>query len=297
MTRIKAQFTERPTRFVGTDDRQGWRLKRYEITLTGVEVASEIRAGAEATVDRHLAAVAIEPSVGFVVMHAGEDAIWLLINLWNHELLHQVTLSASLDTPDVFAPVDADGPSACVWELRVIAHEREAYVRHVLHAPTDPARYDTYLSDSSGEHIPGADANGRCNHRAVIEAFNARWSDGDVDGLMKLLTENPVYRASTGPGPGEAHHGQAEVRAAFERVMATESALGASPPDKPLILIDGNQGISSWAYRGRDHLGNPSLIEGVDLWVFEQGRIALKDAYRKAFPDVPTGTVAQGEFL
>jgi len=47
---------------------------------------------------------------------------------------------------------------------------------------------------------------------------------------MELLTENPVYRASTGPGPGEVHHGLAEVRAAFERVLATESAFGTLPP-------------------------------------------------------------------
>jgi len=294
MTRIKDQFTERPTRFVGIDERQGWWLKCYEITIDGEETSREIRAAADAAIGRHLVGTAVNGSVGFVVMHAGQDAIWLLINLWNGELLHQVTLSASLDTPDVFAPVGVDGPSACVWELRVIAHEREAYVRHVL-ASTGPVRVKTYLSDSVEIRITSECVIGRCDHRATIKAFNARWNAGDVDGLMDLLTKNPVYRASTGPEPGEVHHGQANVRAAFERIMSSESTLGPPPPVEQVVFIEGDRGVSSWSYRGQDSDDNTCLIEGVDLWVFEQGRIALKDAYRKAFPDVPKGSVTQGE--
>lgn len=293
MKRKKAQFSVRPARFFGSDDRHGWRLKRYEITLDGRDIASEIRVGAEAAIDRHLIAMAIEPTVGFVVLHAGEDAIWLLINLWHGELLHQVTLSASLNTPGVFAPVGANGPSACVWELRVIAREREAYVQHVLLAPTDPARADIYLSDSSGAQIPGADASRRCDHTATVEAFNARWNDGDVNGLMELMTDDPAYRASTGPEPGATHCGQADVRAAFERVMATEATLGAPPPAEQTIIVEGDRGVSSWSYRGRDPRGRPCTIEGVDLWIFDQGRIALKDAYRKAFPDMLQSAAAQ----
>jgi len=55
--------------------------------------------------------------------------------------------------------------------------------------------------------------------------------------------------------------------------------------------------MSSWSYRGQDHLGKSCQIEGIDLWVFEQGRIALKDAYRKAFSDTPKGTVPQDDSL
>jgi hypothetical protein len=67
--------------------------------------------------------------------------------------------------------------------------------------------------------------------------------------------------------------------------MALESAHGKPPPTERTILIEGHRGISSWAYQRRDHQGESCVIEGVDLWTFEQGRIAIKDAYRKAFPD------------
>lgn len=31
------------------------------------------------------------------------------------------------------------------------------------------------------------------------------------------------------------------------------------------------------------------MVEGVDVWTFEDGRIAVKDAYRKSSSDHPVG--------
>lgn len=280
----ETRFTDRPTRFVGVDERQGWRLKHYEITLDGAEVAREIRAAMDAVIDEHLAGTTIEPFVGFVIVHAGKDAVWLLIDLWQNELLYHAVFRAELDSPGAFAPVASGGLAGCVWEFRVIAHEREAYVGS-SRAVGDLAWAETYLSDSCGAAVSGAKVNGQSGHRATIETFNTRWNAGDVNGLMDLLSEFPEYRASTGWGPGEVYRGRDEVRTAIERIMASESTHGQPPPTEQAILIEGHRGISSWAYQGRDHKGKPCVIEGVDLWTFDGDRIAIKDAYRKAFLD------------
>ncbi|WP_420626789.1 hypothetical protein [Candidatus Poriferisodalis sp.] len=52
-----------------------------------------------------------------------------------------------LDDPTSFEPVPPGGPTACVWELAVHAHERDAFVVHVLNPPDGPD-YDAYLADT-----------------------------------------------------------------------------------------------------------------------------------------------------
>ena len=35
--------------------------------------------------------------------------------------------------------------------------------------------------------------------RRTLTAFSAAWDAGDVDTLLSLMSDNPVYRGSTGP--------------------------------------------------------------------------------------------------
>lgn len=53
---------------------------------------------------------------------------------------------ASLDDPTRFADVASRHVGPCVWELAVQAHEREAWLRHVLANPAGPD-LDAYLRD------------------------------------------------------------------------------------------------------------------------------------------------------
>lgn len=74
----------------------------------------------------------------FAVLHAGADANWLLLDWWTDgDILSQTLWRADRDETR-FLPVP--GPAlACVWELTVLAHERDAWVRHMLRADPDPA--------------------------------------------------------------------------------------------------------------------------------------------------------------
>ena len=79
--------------------------------------------------------------LGFCIVHVGEEAVWLLVDWWiSGGILCQRMYSAPLDQPKQFQPVQ--GPFiACVWELEVTAHERGAWMRHVLRDDPDSAAY------------------------------------------------------------------------------------------------------------------------------------------------------------
>lgn len=82
--------------------------------------------------------------LGFCIVHIGEEAVWLLLDWWiSGGIVCQRMLSAPLAQPTMFTPVSTPA-LACVWELAVIAHERDAWVRHMLTtSPDSPA----YLND------------------------------------------------------------------------------------------------------------------------------------------------------
>lgn len=82
--------------------------------------------------------------LGFCIVHVGEEAIWLLLDWWiTGGIVCQRMLSAPLAQPESFTPVTQPA-LACVWELAVIAHERDAWVRHML---TDRPDAEAWLDD------------------------------------------------------------------------------------------------------------------------------------------------------
>lgn len=79
--------------------------------------------------------------LGFCIVHVGEEAVWLLVDWWiSGGIVCQQMLSAPLAQPDRFTPVSTPA-LACVWELVVTAHERNAWVRHMLTAKPNPPAY------------------------------------------------------------------------------------------------------------------------------------------------------------
>lgn len=79
--------------------------------------------------------------LGFCIVHIGDEAVWLLLDWWlSGGIVCQRMLSAPLAKPALFTPVSTPA-LACVWELVVIAHERDAWVRHMLTASPNPSAY------------------------------------------------------------------------------------------------------------------------------------------------------------
>lgn len=111
--------------------------------------------------------------------------------------------------------------------------------------------------------------------RSFADAFNAH----DVKAIMSHMTNDCVFEASAGPdADGERFTGQEEVRRAFERVFTTfpDAHWGN---DKHFIL--GDRGFSEWIFTGTKLNGSRVEVTGCDLFTFRDGKIAIKNSYRK----------------
>lgn len=111
--------------------------------------------------------------------------------------------------------------------------------------------------------------------QSFADAFNAH----DLNAVMAHMTDDCVFEASAGPDAnGEKFSGQEQVRKAFEIVFKTY-------PDahwgKPKHFISGNRGFSEWVFTGTKADGTKVEVTGCDLFTFRDGKIAIKNSYRK----------------
>ena len=66
-------------------------------------------------------------------MHMGLQGFWVLVDWWAYgDVLMHRHFRAPVERPDDLRDAAADGFGPCVWELAVQAHERGAWLRHVL---------------------------------------------------------------------------------------------------------------------------------------------------------------------
>lgn len=120
----------------------------------------------------------------------------------------------------------------------------------------------------------------------VLQAFADAWNRHDVDALMSFMADDCVFEASAGPEVcGTRYAGREAVRAAFEDVWATfpDAHWGGARH-----FVCGDRGVSEWTFTGTRADGTRVEVRGCDLFTFRDGRIALKNSYRKNRP--PLGT-------
>ena len=84
--------------------------------------------------------------VGFVGVHDAGSGCYAFVDWWadDNELHHHAFASPG-DRPEAMAPVTTEGSIGCVWDLAVIAFEREAWLEAVLCNPCGPD-LDRYLA-------------------------------------------------------------------------------------------------------------------------------------------------------
>lgn len=111
--------------------------------------------------------------------------------------------------------------------------------------------------------------------QSFADAFNAH----DINAIMSHMTEDCVFEASAGPdADGQKFVGKPQVRKAFEDVFATF-------PDahwgNPRHFILGDRGFTEWVFTGSRNDGTRVEVTGCDLFTFKDGKIAIKNSYRK----------------
>jgi len=116
----------------------------------------------------------------------------------------------------------------------------------------------------------------------LLDRFADAWNRHDLDALMAMMTDDCVFEASAGPHvDGQRSEGKPAVRAAYAAVFETfHDAHWAHPRH----FIAGNRGVSEWTFTGTQKDGRRVEVNGCDLFTFNDGRIAIKNSYRKNRP-------------
>jgi hypothetical protein len=142
--RFEARYAPRPITHLETWDHEGWRVKVYGIAASGSRpspaLVEAIKREAEARLPRP-AVTAGRYGEAFLYAHQGGDgAGFASVNWWaNENELYHFQYEAPADDPGRLRPVEATGGSSmCVWDIAVIAHERQAWIDHVLNNDAGP---------------------------------------------------------------------------------------------------------------------------------------------------------------
>jgi steroid delta-isomerase-like uncharacterized protein len=125
-------------------------------------------------------------------------------------------------------------------------------------------------------------ASGDAQALDLLDNFAKAWNRHDLNALMSMMSDDCVFEASGGPEQaGKRHVGREAVRKAYQEVFDTY-------PDgkweNATHLIHGNLGISRWTFRGTMRDGKRVEVNGVDFLTIRNGKIAIKDSYRKNRP-------------
>lgn len=149
-------YRPRAIAFQGVRASGRWQLKTTVITVRGTAAHfADIVECAGQQADRLLAAVpgSRDAGVAHLTVHLGTAGVWLLLDWWSEgDILMHRHFHASLDDPTRFNDVAPHHLGPCVWELAVQAHERDAWLRHVLANPKGPD-IGAYLQDGLNANV------------------------------------------------------------------------------------------------------------------------------------------------
>jgi hypothetical protein len=156
-------FTEKFLRTRPPVEVGGRSIKRYHVTPGPEAVEPDVEQAALAILPRLLPEPDGTPPATFVVIHRsrGDNAAYLNAYTWVWDnVLHLRAAAAAqpaLGCPDAdptnFMVIEDRPWIGCVWELPPIAHERDAWVRHML-LPDKPD-LDAYLADFMPDGLTG----------------------------------------------------------------------------------------------------------------------------------------------
>ncbi len=118
----------------------------------------------------------------------------------------------------------------------------------------------------------------------MLQAFADAWNRHDVDALMSFMSDDCEFEASAGPEvSGTRYAGPMAVRSGYAEVFATfpDAHWGGARH-----FVHGDRGVSEWTFTGTRTDGSQVEVNGCDLFTFRDGKIAVKNSYRKNRPPV-----------
>ena len=125
---------------------------------------------------------------------------------------------------------------------------------------------------------------------AMLQAFSAAWNRHDLADLMSFMHPDCEFYTVGGSDVfGTRHTGMQAVALAF-------AAAWSNFPDARWLhdqhFVVGNSGVSQWTFCGTAADGSRIEADGVDVFTFQDGKIRVKNAYRKDRPRLTARGVA-----
>lgn len=120
---------------------------------------------------------------------------------------------------------------------------------------------------------------------ALLQKFSDAWNRHDLAGLMACMDEDCVFHTSAGPlAQGTTHRGAKAVAQAFAAAWQT---IPDAQWRNGRHFVSGERGVSEWTFTGTMADGSRIEADGVDVFTFRNGRILVKNAFRKDRPTLP----------
>ena len=116
----------------------------------------------------------------------------------------------------------------------------------------------------------------------MLKDFGDAWNRHDIDALMGYMSNDCEFHAVAGPDlMGRSFIGPAAVREGFQLAWQTF-------PDAAWLdgvhFVCGDRGVSETTFKGTKADGSRVEARMVDVFTFRDGKIAVKNAFRKDRP-------------
>src|SRR5438045_2623393 len=120
---------------------------------------------------------------------------------------------------------------------------------------------------------------------AILDGFANAFNAHDADKIVSYMTDDCIFEASAGNDvDGEKFVGKEAVKKAFEDIFKNYPDAKWNDPHH---FISGNRAVSEWTFTGTKPDGSKVEVTGCDLFTFRDGKIYIKNSYRKNRPAIP----------
>jgi hypothetical protein len=147
-------FAPRLIAFKGLLTHDQWRLKHYTVAHSGGPTEREAADWTAFHEGRGLALATLpvpartveRPGVGLLIEHRGLGADYVVLGWWDRENELPVRVMVREADPGASWRPAGESESFCVWDLQVIAFERDAYVATIMSSTPMPDALERYLA-------------------------------------------------------------------------------------------------------------------------------------------------------
>jgi steroid delta-isomerase-like uncharacterized protein len=117
------------------------------------------------------------------------------------------------------------------------------------------------------------------NALSLLEKFVAAWNAHDVDALLSCMTDDGVFYAAAGGSPdGAEHRGPEALRRSYSDIFA---AFPDARWSDARHFVAGDRAVTEWTFTGTRADGTAVTVRGCDVFTLRDGKIAVKDSFRK----------------